>query len=836
MRLQFLIWREWRARPGRAVLTLLSVAFAVAAVLGTSLAQSMVRQSYAALSDALAGPPALDIVAAEGGRFPLADVPPLNDLQGVRATMPMMFRATIARAAGKRWKTLVLGLDVDALEAWSGLELTAGQLPAEGGQSLIDASLAQSLRLEMPARLVVVTRRGTATTTVVGTASSRSLRTLGNGATLVVSMKTAQRWFGAAGQADRVRVFVDEAERRESLKAEIAARLPDRLVVQEPASQLRLADEILRSSELALQFAGALALAMAAFIILNTLRMNFSERRWQFSVMRAMGATSRQIHRLVTVEGLWFGCIGAALGIPAGVLVAAVLGRAMQQLLGADLPTTWPGPRSILFGACVGPAVSLAAAWMVARQSRRLSPLAGITGIEPVGLDQYPLRTTLLCAAIWSAAVGCLAAVSFEWLPANWAIPAGLAMLVAFILLIPAAMRPMVGGLTRLTPSALRTEGFLAARQLQQRSTRTGLTVGVLVVAISNGLGLGHAILNNVNDVRQWYRRSMSGDFFLQSLEASSPADAPAAQEKQVVEQLRQVEGVARVATLRFRAARASGEPVLCVARSFASEPTLPWNLSDLRAASLRRELAEGQMAISSVLAQRLHLGRGDMLRLEVQGRAFQRPIAATVNDYTHGGLAVFLDSTEAERLFDVGPVDIFLVTCRDGYPSAIESNLRTLAEQHGLALQSFADLRRYFDGLINGIVTSLLSLLALGFIVGGFGVGNTMAMSVLEMTRQIGLLRIIGMTRRQVQRFVLTEGLLIGVVGAVLGTAAGVVTALVIHFCNWSLLGRDVPLQFHSWLFLANIGGCLATALLAAWGPGRRAARTPLLEAIAYE
>jgi len=835
MRLQFLIWREWRARPGRAVLTLLSVAFAVAAVLGTSLAQSMVRQSYAALSDALAGPPALDIVAAEGGRFPLADVPPLEALQGVRATMPMMFRATSVRAAGKRWKTLVLGLDADAPEAWSRLELTAGHLPAEAGQSLIDASLAQSLRLEMPGRLVVLTRLGTATTTVVGAVSSSSLRTLGNSATLVVSLKTAHRWFGAGGQVDRVRVFVDEAERRESLKAEIAARLPDRLVVQEPASQLRLADEILRSSELALQFAGALALAMAAFIILNTLRMNFSERRWQFSVMRAIGATSRQIHWLVTAEGLWFGCIGAALGIPAGVLVAAVLGRAMQQLLGADLPTTWPSPTAILFGACVGPAVSLLAAWMVARQSRRLSPLAGITGIEPIGLDQYPIRTTLLCAAIWSAAVGCLAAVSFEWLPASWAIPAGLAMLVAFILLIPAALRPMVGGLTRLTPSALRTEGFLAARQLQQRSTRTGLTVGVLVVAISNGLGLGHAILNNVNDVRQWYRRSMSGDFFLQSLNASSPADAPMP-EKQVVEQIRQVDGVARVATLRFRAARASGEPVLCVARSFASEPTLPWNLSDFRAASLRRELAEGQMAISSVLAQRLHLGRGDMLRLEVQGRVFQRPIAATVNDYTLGGLVVFLDSTEAERLFDVGPVDIYLVTCRDGYPPATESNLRALAEQHGLALQSFADLRRYFDGLIDGIVTSLLSLLALGFVVGGFGVGNTMAMSVLEMTRQIGLLRIIGMTRRQVRRFVLTEGLMIGVVGAALGTAAGVVTALVIHFCNWSLLGRDVPLQFHSWLFLANIGGCLATALLAAWGPGRRAARTKLLDAIAYE
>ena len=348
---------------------------------------------------------------------------------------------------------------------------------------------------------------------------------------------------------------------------------------------------------------------------------------------------------------------------------------------------------------------------------------------------------------------------------------------------------------------------------MQHHSIRTGLTVGVLVVAISSGLGLGHAILNNVNDVRQWYRRNMSGDFLLQAHQAGVPADT-LAEEKEVVEQLGRVDGVERVATLRFREARASGEPVLCVARSFAREPTLPWNLSESCAAALRRELAEGQVVISSVLAQRLRLGPGDVLRLEMQGRTVQRPIAATVNDYTLGGLVVFLDSVEAEHFFDIGPVDIFLVTCRDGCPPTIESNLRAVAKQDGLSLQSFADLRRSFDGLINGIVTSLLSLLALGFVVGGFGVGNTMAMSVLEMTRQIGLLRITGMTRRQVQRFVLTQGLLIGVVGALLGTAAGVVTALVIHYCSSSLLGHNVPLQFHSWLFFANIGGCLVAAL----------------------
>ena len=153
MKLQFLMWREWRLRPGRAVLTVLSVAFAVAVVFGSSLAASMVRNAYAAVSTALAGPPAVDIFAAQGGRFAGNRVPAIDNVDGVREVVPLLFRATSAHVAGKRWRTMVLGLSEPSAPAWSRLEIVSGRLPRSGGEALIDAGVAQGLGVKVPQQL-----------------------------------------------------------------------------------------------------------------------------------------------------------------------------------------------------------------------------------------------------------------------------------------------------------------------------------------------------------------------------------------------------------------------------------------------------------------------------------------------------------------------------------------------------------------------------------------------------------------------------------------------------------------------------------------------------------
>src|SRR5262249_32299394 len=145
----------------------------------------------------------------------------------------------------------------------------------------------------------------------VGTAKSAQIRNLDDGVSLVVPLATAHEVFGSYGQVDRIRVESATPEQRAALVKQLAGSLPPALTAQIPAGRIRLADELLRSAELALQFSGFLALAMAGFIILNTLRMNFSERRREFAILRALGASQRQVRGLLWAESVWIGCLGA---------------------------------------------------------------------------------------------------------------------------------------------------------------------------------------------------------------------------------------------------------------------------------------------------------------------------------------------------------------------------------------------------------------------------------------------------------------------------------------------------------------------------------------------
>jgi putative ABC transport system permease protein len=273
------------------------------------------------------------------------------------------------------------------------------------------------------------------------------------------------------------------------------------------------------------------------------------------------------------------------------------------------------------------------------------------------------------------------------------------------------------------------------------------------------------------------------------------------------------------------------------VVHEFDPRVELPWTVSADEHARIRRELAGGRAVIGSVLARKLQIVPGDTLRLELEGRSLSVQVAAVVRDYTLGGLGVYLDRAPAAELITQGPAETYTVTLKPG--TALEpamDELKALVGGEGLVVSSYAQLRGELDMLIGGVVAALWALIAVGFVIGGIAVANTLTMSVLEQTRELGLLRIVGMTQAQVRRLVACESLLLGLLGALMGSIAGVTTAWIIHLCSGPLLGQAAPFEFHAWLLLANLGGCLLITLVAAWSPGSRAARMNLLEAIALE
>ena len=235
-----------------------------------------------------------------------------------------------------------------------------------------------------------------------------------------MSLAAVQETFGLGDQVDRVWLAVDSNEARDAVRKAVTARLPEGFVVQAPVNQMQLADDVLRTTELALRFAGALSMAMAAFVVLNTLRMNFGERRRDMAVLRVLGVTSRQMVGLHLVEGLALGLVGSVAGIPLGFVLGRGLGVVMQSMLAdAEVPAPpipyWTLPAAII----VGPLVASIAALLPALQSRNISPVEAMGDFETRRSDRLPLWATLAGLAMWSLAVGVLVLVVLERLVAR---------------------------------------------------------------------------------------------------------------------------------------------------------------------------------------------------------------------------------------------------------------------------------------------------------------------------------------------------------------------------------------------------------------------------------
>jgi putative ABC transport system permease protein len=828
--------REIRHRPGRALLTLMSIVIGVAAVVAVSLTAATTHKATAQMYHALAGRAALEVLGDGADGLEQSWVERLAAVPGVAAAVPAVQRFTVLYHGKVRLRLLAIGIDPASDSQVRDYQLAEGRFLQAGQDALLEAGFARGAGIAVADSVRLLTRRGMRTVKISGLLAPRGVAGFGQSGAIFLPLGTAQRLLGRPGTVDLVSLVLREGADEAAVRADIARQLPPGLAVRTTEARARIGKELFLNVERALQFGCTLTFLLATFIVLNTFLMNLGERRRALAILRAVGATRKQVRRMLLAEGAMMGLVGAVLGTPLGIAGAHLLLQAMAQLAASSpAPLEWT-PLPFLLAAALGPGMAMAAVYFPARLAEKVSPMEGIRPVISQDRGSISWRGPALGIALFLASGLVLAACIGRLLPIAISIPSGAVLLTSFVLLIPAILPPLANAAIWLLRPLLGIEGELAGQELVRRRTRAGLTVGVLYIAIGMGVGLGTTITNNVQDVREWYRRTMQADFVVRAAFPDAATGMAAQMPESLGEQMRRLSGVRNVEAVRAVNTRVRDDRVLVIARDFNAPGPLPLVLADGDQEQLRQRLVAGEIALGTVLAQRCDANPGDSITVETAAGARSLRVAARVVEYTVGGLVICMHRAAAQRMFQAEGVDAFLIQARQESLAPLHQELAALCQQNGLMVHSFAELSLLLDGIMVGVLRGLWALLILGFVVAAFGIANTLMMNVLEQTRAIALLRVVGMTRWQVRKSILAQAAIIGLLSIPLGVIAGLNTAYIMSLCTQPLLGYHVPFIVQPVLVAGSCLLALLIVLLAAWIPAARATRLSLLIALQYE
>jgi putative ABC transport system permease protein len=241
---------------------------------------------------------------------------------------------------------------------------------------------------------------------------------------------------------------------------------------------------------------------------------------------------------------------------------------------------------------------------------------------------------------------------------------------------------------------------------------------------------------------------------------------------------------------------------------------------------------------ISSVVAQNAEIKAGDIVEIDTPTVPRKVHVLGINNEYLVGGLLMWMHREAANDMLGIVGYDGYILMAKPGEDNRqrLYEILRPLTSEYGLLLQSFAEIHTTIEGIIRSSDFMLWGLVIVEFVVASFGVVNTLTMSVLEQTRELGMLRIIAMTRAQVRKTIEAQAIILGLMGIVPGIAVGLVIAYLMNMATYTTIAHPVKFGFHPWMVLGTLAGSLSLVIIAAFLPAFRASRIDVLKALQYE
>ncbi|HKR98746.1 MAG TPA: FtsX-like permease family protein, partial [Candidatus Dormibacteraeota bacterium] len=668
------------------------------------------------------------------------------------------------------------------------------------------------------------------------------LSSFGGAAVLDLVLPEAQRMLGKGNTFDEIQVASKPGVSPAQLKSDLRRALPASVDVRTGAEQAAKSAKDIRDNlgflkTFLLAFA-FIALFVGAFLIFNTFSITVAQRMREFALLRTLGASRRQIWRAVIGEGLLLGVAGGLIGFALGIGTAALL-RALFISFGADLPSKGNviEARTVIVTVLVGAVVSLLASLSPAVRAMRVPPVEALAEGAAVTVSRgHRRRMAIFAGLVLAVGVALMCVGLFSNVkPASAAISlmgGGAALtFIGVALLSPRLVRPLASLIGRPIERLTGITGQLARENSVRQPGRTAVTaaalmIGVALVTFASIFAAGaKATINDAIDA------NLKGAFVVQNTDGFSPFSP------QVMRTVNRVDGVSSVSAVRFSEAKIKG---VGGNQSVSSiDPQTFQGLYNLHvekgSPGAVRGLSDDQVIAAKSFADDNSKSVGDTLQVTTpNGNHVPLRITGIVND--KGGLLGKLTITNSLAAAKFGETkDAFGLVGLDSGANANTvkqqiSNVleRRFPEAEVLTAKEFKD---DIAGQVNQLLGLIYALLALAIIVSLFGIVNTLVLSISERTRELGMLRAIGTSRKQVKRIVRWEAVITAMIGGVLGVVVGVVLAVLFTqpLDNFTL-SIPVPTLILV-LILAGIAGVLASVL-----PARRAAKLDVLQALAYE
>jgi putative ABC transport system permease protein len=714
----------------------------------------------------------------------------------------------------------------------------AGSFPRGPRDIAIDAGTADDEGYGLGDTIGVSARGPVRRFRITGIARFGDVQSIGNATAAIFTLPTAQRLFKKPGQVDSILVDGKDGTDPEALSQAIAPVLPPTAQVKTAQEQDRFdiggLKDFLSILQGGLVAFGAIALFVGAFIIFNTMSITVAQRAREFALVRMVGGSRRQILRSVILEAFVIGVIASVVGLLAGLGLAVGL-NAVFEALGADLPDSGTvfKTRTVIVAFLVGIGVTVVAALAPARRATRVAPVTafreGVLGEAPrTRRHAYgAIATTLIGVALLGYG---MFASGVEIVARLVAIGGGVVVLFIGVALFSSRLvRPLAALVGRPAARMAGPAGRLARDNAVRNPSRTAVTAAALMIGI--------ALVTFVAVLGQGLRASFGGsledqidtDYVLVADDTFSPF-APEAGEA-----LRRNPDVAAVTSIREDQVQAFGDKVgidriepATIARfyEFNWDPGSDAVLAQLGAdgAVVSRSFADDH---ALRVGSRFRALAPDGTRLTLTVRGIDKP-----ESFDPLGLGeIFVAPPLFDRTFQTERDRFVFFNARPGTTEeALNASLQPFPETKLFTEEGY---REDQESQINEFLNLLYVLLALSVIVSLFGIVNTLVLSVFERTRELGMLRAIGMSRRQMRRMVRHESIIVALIGSVLGMGVGIFLAALVTF---ALSGEGVTFSLPIGTLVAFLVVAALAGMVAAILPARRAARLNVLDALQYE